>query len=275
MMHVQKAWIGIGQTGHLVYRYNHHGAHRRFAGHLGLAEAIVLVRVPADRDCSRHAKTQALDSGAETEQPAPRKMSQRRKWMERLKQTTVVAEEPHAADEAAPDSPALSCPILAMNEEFRKRGAAMDESASLQGPPPAANQTTGRQRTPRSPRSAPGKRAAEQPRIELQGGMPSARAQAGPSQFSKHEHESAGPIAVQADIDATLHSTDSICPVVEEDAVNEYIFTACSSGVVHQWAQDKQTQCDRFEVCSVLTCRAVCPKTQVPRGTDVTALHGP
>lgn len=29
---------------------------------------------------------------------------------------------------------------------------------------------------------------------------------------------------------------------------NEYIFTACESGVVHQWALDKQIQCDRFEV---------------------------
>lgn len=35
-----------------------------------------------------------------------------------------------------------------------------------------------------------------------------------------------------------------------EGEMNEYIFTACATGVVHQWALDKQIQCDNFQVCS-------------------------
>lgn len=35
-----------------------------------------------------------------------------------------------------------------------------------------------------------------------------------------------------------------------EGEMNEYLFTACATGIVHQWALDKQIQCDRFEVCS-------------------------
>lgn len=34
-----------------------------------------------------------------------------------------------------------------------------------------------------------------------------------------------------------------------EGEMNEYLFTACATGVVHQWALDTQIQCDRFEVC--------------------------
>lgn len=33
-----------------------------------------------------------------------------------------------------------------------------------------------------------------------------------------------------------------------EGEMNEYLFTACATGIVHQWALDKQIQCDRFEI---------------------------
>lgn len=33
-----------------------------------------------------------------------------------------------------------------------------------------------------------------------------------------------------------------------EGEMNEYLITACATGVVHQWALDRQIQCDKFEV---------------------------
>lgn len=214
----------------------------------------MLACVPADRDCSRHAKTQAQLSGVDAEQSAPRKVSQRRKWLDRLKRPSPMPEASEAGDEVTAGNSALFCPILTRHEEVKKRGAAKDESAALQASAVADKAMLGRQRAPTQPEPASDNVAAGRLCVgaAIQGGTVPEREPEDRSGQAKHAaHDvsaSSAPVPPEASTDVVLHSTDSICPVVEEDTVNEYIFTACSSGVVHQWAQDKQTQCDRFEV---------------------------
>lgn len=187
-----------------------------------------------------------------TEQVVLRKVSQRRKWLDRLKRPDPIPEASHASDEVTPSRSALFCPILTMHEEVKKRGAAKDESAALQAPAVTTKLTLGRQRAPTQPKAPADYVAAGHLCV---GSAVQDGSEWEPKESVGHENQaphdvfaSSAPAPPEASVDAVLHSTDSILPVIEEDVVNEYIFTACSSGVVHQWAQDKQTQCDRFEV---------------------------
>eukprot|EP00892_Ulva_mutabilis_P011728 jgi/Ulvmu1/8928/UM005_0019.1 len=239
----------------IQYRYNHHGAHRRFIGHQGWAEAIVLARVPAGRDCSRHAQTQALQS-QDSIQPVAQKVSQRRKWLDRLKKhevtaaaTAAIAAEP-ACRNMTPGAAMRPCAILALQEESKHRNSAVDESAALQTAMAADAHLLGRHKTPKSPAKAAKEGAATGPRGNAPGVTPcvltSPRLAHAYESGKQDFHEEGSHLVAQ--VATHLHSVQPAVVEVDPDQVNEYIFTACASGVVHQWAQDKQTQCDRFEI---------------------------
>lgn len=189
------------------------------------------------------------------DQTVAHKVSHRQKWMDRLKQRKGLsaAAEPAACEDNAPSPAALFCPILALQEEYKQRIAAVDESAALQVSPATDTNLLGRQKPPRIPSQASARGSAVEPQARAQTATaPQAGVQSGVEARTSIEcgtGEGDSHVPEQNEADLKLHGSESVCPVVQQDEVNEYIFTACASGVVHQWAQDKQTQCDRFEVC--------------------------
>ena len=288
-----------------MHRYNHHGAHRTFAGHAGWAEALIAFEAPAPELFNEDDLAQSVDAHEPGLQAVQRSRQRR---LDARNQTSVDASA--AADKSAAVSAAVEEPretaqaaaarraslalfaekqrLMRRNETIvshngllaretrsqerdtqaedleagslgrahKRRPFAPDEAA------PRGNTEAAKQDPQRTSlrvlfdRTPP---AAELPEAQCREGAP--HAQTDPQTSALAAQPVHAQPAAASSVPALQHSRSRMTVLNAQkvnsadrsssqcaQAMHEYLFTACATGVVHRWALDDQLQSDQFRV---------------------------
>jgi hypothetical protein len=263
-------------------RYNHHGAHRTFHGHAGWAEAIVAVEAPeADHfqgvDFSTTSSSQSgaaarprrrlrvhLDPAAErTEQsgapedvytsPDRSKLAiweEKRRLIERNETVRVMAgslqraprPRPREAERARSASDARAA-TSDPSEVARQEQSAWVEEAGRRGMTMDGDHVKMRQAPCSAAPAATVPPAATDRHIFFDEAHSRSAGEASTSDASDTAREG-GQQGQRGLAERRSGSTAAS----RRQRTREYIFTACATGVVHQWALDEQLQSDEYVV---------------------------
>jgi hypothetical protein len=240
-------------TWKLHARYNHHGAYRTFQKHEGWIEAMIAVYIPAVYDNT--GKASAAGDACAAAVPAnkaavPSLRQQWLQWTENRKRIQQEGGTPGSMHWTIPRGVSFMC----------TKRCAVEEKSPVQPKDTAVEpEETPLMQRRKTLMSQVGKEDLGEKLFTEQAGtlrltkyrseLPGSKLKAELDRVKAElQQEAATEVADKTKRESVADTQEQQNMQDREGKMNEYLFTACATGVVHQWALDDQIQCDKFEV---------------------------